>query len=65
MGSLSLSPVDVPDPGIELGSPASQADSLPTKLSGKPVIVENVLQLWYWSYKSVNILKPLMYTANG
>ena len=24
------------DPGIELGSPALQADSLPTKLSGKP-----------------------------
>ena len=30
------SPVDLPDPGIELGSPALQADSLPTELSGKP-----------------------------
>ena len=30
------SPVDRPDPGIELGSPALQADSLPTELSGKP-----------------------------
>ena len=27
------SPVDLPDPGIKLGSPELQADSLPTKLS--------------------------------
>ena len=27
---------DLPDPGIELGSPALQADSLPTEPSGKP-----------------------------
>ena len=27
--------VNLPDPGIELGSPALQADSLPTELSGK------------------------------
>ena len=31
------SPEDLPNPGIELGSPACQADSLPTELSGKPV----------------------------
>ena len=30
-----LLPVDLLDPGIELGSPALQADSLPTELSGK------------------------------
>ena len=30
------SPVNPPDPGIEPGSPALQADSLPTELSGKP-----------------------------
>ena len=30
------SPADLPDPGITLGSPALQADSLPTELSGKP-----------------------------
>ena len=30
------SPVDLPDPGIEPGSPALQADALPTELSGKP-----------------------------
>ena len=30
------SPADRPDPGIEPGSPALQADSLPTELSGEP-----------------------------
>jgi len=30
------SPADLPNPGIELGCPASQADSSPTELSGKP-----------------------------
>ena len=29
------SPGDLPDPGIKPGSPALQADSLPTELSGK------------------------------
>ena len=28
--------VDLPDPGIELGSPVLEVDSLPTELSGKP-----------------------------
>ena len=43
---LAPSPGDLPDPGIELGSPA---DSLPTELSGKPkeplkgIMVQN----WY------------------
>ena len=36
VGSLSLSPADHLDPGIEPGSPALQVDSLPTELSGKP-----------------------------
>ena len=30
------SPGDLPDPGIELGSPALQADSLPPDPQGKP-----------------------------
>ena len=30
------SPGDLPNPGIELGSLALQADSLPTELPGKP-----------------------------
>ena len=33
---LIPSPADLPNPGIELGPPALQADSLPTELSGKP-----------------------------
>ena len=32
------SPVDLPDPGIEPGSPALQVDFLPTELSGKPLM---------------------------
>ena len=32
------SPGDLPDPGIEPGSPALQADSLPIELQGKPTI---------------------------
>ena len=35
-GQPILSPGDLPDPGIELGSPALQADSLPSELSGSP-----------------------------
>ena len=38
-----LSPVDLPNPGIELGSPALQADSLPTELSRKP-------RVSWWSF---------------
>ena len=30
------SALDLPNPGINMGSPALQADSLPTELSGKP-----------------------------
>ena len=30
--------VDLPDPGIEPGSPALQADSLPAELPGKPSV---------------------------
>ena len=31
------SPGDLPDPGIELGSPAVQAGSLPSEPPGKPI----------------------------
>ena len=34
-GLLFPSPGDLPDPGIKPGSPALQADSLPTELQGK------------------------------
>ena len=30
--------MDLPDPGIEVGSPALEADSLPTELSGKTLV---------------------------
>ena len=33
-GLLFLSPGDLPDPGIELGSPEMQADSLPSEPPG-------------------------------
>ena len=38
-GWLIPSPADLPDPGIEPGSPALQVDSLPTELSGKLCIL--------------------------
>ena len=31
------SPGDLPDPGMEPGSPALQADSLPAEFRGKPI----------------------------
>ena len=34
-----LSPGDLPNPGMEPGSPALQADSLPSEPPGKPYIV--------------------------
>ena len=37
MGSLSLSPEDLPDPGVESGFPALQEDSSPIELSGLPL----------------------------
>ena len=43
------SPGVLPDPGIELESPALQVDSLPTELSGKPNIScfpQTLLALW-------------------
>ena len=33
------SPGDLPTPGIKPGSPALQADSLPTELQGKPFLI--------------------------
>ena len=35
-----LSPGDLPNPGNELGSPASQADSLPSEPPRKPIETE-------------------------
>ena len=38
------SPGDLPDPEIESGSPALQADSLPSELPGKPKALRNSQQ---------------------
>ena len=49
------SPVDLPDPGIKLGSSALQVDSLPSELSGEPPV-----------YKVVGgsgTLKPTLFTG--
>ena len=40
--------MDLPDPGTEPGSPALQADSLPTELSGKPTATQTLV-------KSINL----------
>ena len=40
------SPGDVPKPGIEPGSPALQADSLPSEPPGKPTILNVVVLYW-------------------
>ena len=39
-------PRDLPDPGIKPGSPALQADSLPSKPSGKPQELKGYNQLF-------------------
>ena len=38
VGRLIPSPGDLPNPGIELGSTASQMNSLPAELLGKPKV---------------------------
>ena len=37
------SPGDLPEPGIKPGSPALQADALPSELPGKPTLKEGIL----------------------
>ena len=39
------SPGDLPDPGIEPGFPALQADSLSTELQGKLVVIYGTINL--------------------
>ena len=46
-GLLFLSPGDLPEPGIEPGSPALQADSLLSEPPRKPCICPNVLVIVY------------------
>ena len=42
--------MNLPNPGIELGSPALQVDSLPTELSGKPkntLVISYLYSAWH------------------
>ena len=48
------SPGDLPDPGIEPGSPALQADALPSEPPGKPEKVKGLLFI-----QSTNVYKTL------
>ena len=47
--SLSLFPVDLPNPGIKPGSPASQVDSLPTELESLGWLKLSRLREGLWS----------------
>ena len=47
---------NLPDPGIKLGSPTLQADSLPTELSGKPKDMKEIDIL----HKSHTASEPLL-----
>ena len=42
------SPGDLPNPGIEPGSPALQADALTSKPPGKPLQCYSYVQYYYW-----------------
>ena len=62
------SPGDLPDPGIEPGSSALQADSLPTELQGKPTLLfTNLLfvffTLWVGSLNVVTITAVVLWHA--
>ena len=46
VGSLIPSPGDLPDPGIETGSPVLQADSLSTELLGKPLFIPRAYSIF-------------------
>ena len=56
-GSLCPPPGDLSDLGIESGSPALQADSLPLTHQGRPLAShqiqnQNLLQVWIWRISS-------------
>ena len=49
------SPGDLPNPGIEPGSPALQADSLPTNIQGKPILDKHMYQICGLQIFSANL----------
>ena len=54
---LSLSPGDFPDPGIEPGSPALHEYSLPTELSGKPMLYSSKNRRTLITHKDMDHLR--------
>ena len=56
-------PGDLPDPGIKPGSPALQADSLPSEPPGKPIIQDRKDYIGCKERKSLNRnLEKTIYT---
>ena len=54
------SPGDLPDPGVERGSPALQADALTSEPPGKPPV--HIVAQYYFSILWKRELKPRLYT---
>ena len=65
VGSFFPSPADRPNPGIEPGSPALQADSLPAELSGKPWSRQRPHVDVRWFYNKLQIFWHLSYWEAG
>ena len=53
------SPGDLPDPGIEPGTPALQADSLLSELRGKPIVLKLKVQLYFLLKTKLNTINAL------
>ena len=58
VGQPIPSPADLANPGIKPGSPALQADSLPTELEGKPRKDLEVFQIPSFTYLKVELPHP-------
>ena len=52
------SPGDLPDPGLEPGSPTLQADTLPSESPGKPVLYNKTLLFIHPIYTTLPLLIP-------
>ena len=52
------SPGDLPNPGFELGSPALQADALPSEPPGKPGFLHMVVYIWQYYFPHLS--RPLL-----
>ena len=64
-GQLFASPGDLPSPGIKPGSPALQADSLPTELSGKPKFSLVIYFIHHSTYIYLNPNLPIRPTSSS